>query len=71
MTCSTTKCICYLCLSYLKGLIPVFNGCVDDFLNNLRPLAENKTPVPMKVEFSTLTLSVVTKVHTLLCAFHI
>ena len=49
-------------ISYLKGLIPSFNECVDQFLERLRPLADGKTQVPMKDEFATLTLSIISKV---------
>ena len=48
--------------SYLKGLIPSFNECVDQFLERLRPLADGKTEVPMMEEFGTLTLDILSKV---------
>ena len=48
--------------SYLKGLVPSFNECVDRFLERLRPLADGKTEVPMMEEFATLTLDVICKV---------
>ena len=49
--------------SYLKGLIPSFNECVDQFLERLRPLADGETQVPMKEEFAILTLSIISKVN--------
>ena len=55
------------CISFLKDLIPSFNECVDQFLERLRPLADGKTQVPMKEEFSTLTLNVISKVNWELC----
>ena len=53
----------YLCYySYLKSLVPVFNECVDQFLERLRPLADGKTQVSMKEQFDILTLDVISKV---------
>ena len=48
--------------SYLRGLVPSFNECVDMFLERLRPLADGKTEVPMKEEFASLTLNIISKV---------
>jgi len=42
--------------------VPSFNECVDRFLARLRPLADGKTQVPMKIEFTDLTLDVISKV---------
>ena len=60
--------ICDICYcaddSYLKGLIPIFNECVDQFLERLRPLADGKTQVPMKEEFAAVTMDVICKVPT-------
>ena len=50
--------------SYLKGLIPIFNECVDQFLERLRPLADGKTQVPMKEEFAAVTMDIICKVPT-------
>ena len=46
----------------LNSLVPSFNECVDRFLARLRPLADGKTQVPMKIEFTDLTLDVISKV---------
>ena len=48
--------------SHLKTLIPAFNECVDRMVEKLTPLADGITPVPMKKEFSTVTLDVISKV---------
>ena len=53
--------------SYLKGLIPSFNKCVDQFLEKLKPLADGKTQVPMVEEFATLTLDIICKVCVIMC----
>ena len=48
--------------SYLKGLIPGFNKCVDKFLQKLDPLADGKTRVPLVARFSEVSLDVLSKV---------
>lgn len=53
----------YPCLnSYLKSLLPSFNECTDKLLDNLRPLADGKTVVPMKQYLADVTLDVISKV---------
>ena len=52
--------------SFLRSLVPVFNECVDQFLKKLRPLADGQTQVPMKDEFSSLTLHIISKVWELI-----
>ena len=49
--------------SYLKGLLPIFNECVDQFLERLRPLADGETQVPMKEEFAAVTMDIICKVY--------
>eukprot|EP00731_Ephydatia_muelleri_P028814 Em0020g458a len=48
--------------SSLKDLLPIFNECVDAFLEGLRPLADGKTEVPMKEALHEATLDVISKV---------
>ncbi len=48
--------------SFLRGLVPAFNDCVDSFLEELKPQANGKTPVAMKLEFKRLTINVISKV---------
>ena len=42
--------------------MPAFNECVDQFLARLKPLADGETQVQMKLEFTDLTLDVISKV---------
>ena len=58
--------------SSLKDLLPVFNECVDAFLEGLRPLADGKTEVPMKEAFHEAALDVISKVQLCLklCNYH-
>ena len=53
--------MCVTC-SNMKSLIPMFGECVDTFLNQLRPLADGKTQVPMIQHFSIATVDVISKV---------
>ncbi|KAL5473738.1 hypothetical protein EMCRGX_G028273 [Ephydatia muelleri] len=46
----------------LKDYLPVFNECVDTFLERLRPHADGKTEVSMKEAFQEATLDVISKV---------
>ncbi|KAL5473747.1 hypothetical protein EMCRGX_G028291 [Ephydatia muelleri] len=46
----------------LKDYLPVFNECVDTFLERLRPHADGKTEVSMKEAFHEATLDVISKV---------
>ncbi|KAL5473710.1 hypothetical protein EMCRGX_G028238 [Ephydatia muelleri] len=46
----------------LKDYLPIFNECVDTFLERLRPHADGKTEVSMKEAFHKATLDVISKV---------
>ena len=48
--------------SHLKTLVPAFNECVDRMVEKLTLLADGVTLVPMKKEFSIVTLDVISKV---------
>jgi hypothetical protein len=48
--------------SYLKSLVPLFNGCVDQYVEKLRGVANGKTEVPMMMQFSAITLNIIGKV---------
>eukprot|EP00731_Ephydatia_muelleri_P028730 Em0020g374a len=48
--------------SSLKDLLPMFNECVDTFLEGLRPHADGKTEVSMKEAFHEVALDVISKV---------
>eukprot|EP00731_Ephydatia_muelleri_P028733 Em0020g377a len=45
----------------LKDYLPVFNECVDTFLERLRPHVDGKTEVPMKEAFHEATLDAISK----------
>ena len=49
--------------SSLKDYLPVFNECVDTFLERLRPHADGKTEVSMKEAFHKATLDAISKVR--------
>ncbi len=51
--------------SYLEGILPAFNGCIDLFLEKLAPFTDGVTPVPMKEHLSEVTLDVISKVQTI------
>eukprot|EP00731_Ephydatia_muelleri_P028767 Em0020g411a len=46
----------------LKDYLPVFNECIDTFLERLRPHSDGKTEVSMKEAFHEATLDVISKV---------
>lgn len=48
--------------SYLQTLLEPFNEKANEFINNLRPMADGKTRVPMKTQFGTYTLETISKV---------
>ena len=48
--------------SYLRNLVPLFNVCVDQFVEKLRGVANGKTEVPMRTQFSAVTLHIIGKV---------
>ncbi|XP_064406602.1 cholesterol 24-hydroxylase-like [Halichondria panicea] len=48
--------------SYLEGILPAFNSCIDLFLEKLAPFTDGVTPVPMKEHLSEVTLDVISKV---------
>ena len=52
--------------SYLKGLIPSFNSIMDDFLENLKPMADGKTVISLKENIQTFILDVISKVSHLM-----
>ena len=52
----------YYGFSSLKDLLPMFNECVDTFLEGLRPHADGKTEVSMKEAFHEVALDVISKV---------
>ncbi len=54
----------FIAYSYLKSLLPSFNKCVDVLLDNIRPLADGKTDVPMKQHLAECTLYVISKVSS-------
>ena len=54
----------------MKSLIPMFGEFVDTFLNQLRPLADGKTKVPMIQHFSIATVDVISKVIKLFFVCH-
>ncbi len=49
--------------SYLEGILPTFNDCVNLFIEKLRPSADGVTPVLMKEHINEITLNVVGKVN--------
>ena len=49
--------------SSLKDHLPLFNECVNTFIEKLRPLADGKTDVPMKEMFHETALDVISKVR--------
>ena len=52
----------YTFCSYLKTLLDPFNEMVEKFLDNIKPLADGKTVVPMKRHFGEFTMNVISKV---------
>ena len=49
--------------SYLRGLVPVYNSVVvKDLIEPLRAKADGTTSVPMKTEFSRISLQVISEV---------
>ena len=52
--------------SYLKSLVPLFNECVDHYVEKLRGVANGKTEVPMVMQFSAITLQIIGKVPELI-----
>ena len=58
-------------VSYLKTLLVPFNEMVKKFLDQLQPLANGSTTVPMKVHFGEFTQDVISKVRqAILIGFH-
>eukprot|EP00731_Ephydatia_muelleri_P008149 Em0004g487a len=47
---------------YLKTLVPMFEKCVNKLLDQLRPLADGRTEVPMKKHLSDAATDVISKV---------
>ena len=65
----------YMCLysnythifSCLRGLVPVYNSVAKrDLIEALREKADGTTKVPMKTEFSCVTLQVISEVSRVL-----
>ena len=50
-------------VSYLKTLLIPFNEIVKNFLDQIQPLADGSTTVPMKVHFGEFTQDVISKVR--------
>lgn len=50
-------------VSYLKTLLKPFNEMVEKFLDQIQPLANGSTTVPMKVHFGEFTQDVISKVR--------
>ena len=50
-------------VSYLKTLLIPFNEMVQNFLDQMQPLANGSTIVPMKVHFEELTKDVISQVR--------
>ena len=48
--------------SYLKTLLVPFNEMVKKFLDQIQPLADGTTTVPMHVHFGEFTQDVISKV---------
>ena len=60
--------------SYLKTLLKPFNEITNEFLDELKPLADGETKVPMKTHLGEFSLDVISKVAILVqCAntFHV
>ena len=60
--------------SYLKTLLKPFNEITNEFLDELKSLADGETKVPMKTHLGEFSLDVISKVAILVqCAntFHI
>ena len=53
----------YMHFSYLRGLVPVYNSVAKrDLIEALREKADGTTQVPMKREFSRVSLQVISEV---------
>ena len=53
----------YIHFSYLRGLVPVYNSVAKrDLIEALREKADGTTQVPMKREFSRVSLQVISEV---------
>ena len=52
----------YISFSYLKTLLKPFNELTNDFLSELKQLANGKSKVPMKVRLGEFSLDVISKV---------
>ena len=49
--------------SYLRGLVPIYDSAVKrDLIEPLRAKADGSTRVPMKTEFSRISLQVISQV---------
>ena len=51
--------------SYLKTLLVSFNEETNKFIEQLKPLTDGVTSVPMKAHFGDFVLNVISKVNTL------
>ena len=56
--------VCFI-YSYLKTLLVSFNEETNKFIEQLKPLTDGVTSVPMKVHFGDFVLNVISKVNTL------
>ena len=59
--CAINRLILMFC-SYLKTLLTPFNEMADRFLEQIKPLADGATLVPMKRHFGELTMDAISKV---------
>lgn len=59
------NCLLYFPYSYLEGILPAFNSCIDLYIEKLKPFADGVTPVPMKQHLAEVTLDVISKVLTI------
>ena len=48
--------------SYLKTLVSTFNATITSVIDELRPLADGKTVVPLKKYIHNITLEIISKV---------
>ena len=56
---------CTTACSYLKTLLEPFNEKASKFIENLHPVADGKTEVPMKTHFADFTLETISKVSSI------
>jgi len=52
----------FLFLSYLKTLVEVFSETTTEMVNEIKPLADGKTVVPLKKYIRQLTMNIISRV---------